>query len=133
MKIKRIWQRYMTRPLIYMTATRLMAGLVFLLALDRLVPGSPAPAMTAGFLTVLFALFSYLVYLRMDGMGIPRVKHLHPKKSKDPLRSFGSMSDHADDEPGVTFDDLEPEEKDLCSFLASLLCTIVFLALSFLL
>ena len=84
-------------------------------------------------LTVLFALFAYLVYLRMDGLGIPRVKHLRSKRSKDPMRNFGSMTDHVDDEPQVTFDDLETEEKDLCSLLANLICLIVFLAFSFLL
>ena len=67
------WKPYMLRPVIYMAATRLMAALVFLLAVVRFVPRGPAPGMVAGFLTVLFALFTYLVYLRMDGMHIPRM------------------------------------------------------------
>lgn len=132
MKIKGVYQRYMLRPFIYMAATRLMTGLIFLLAIVRFMPNGPAPSMAAGFLTVLFALFSYLIYLRMDGLRIPRLKRPKQKK-KDPLRNFGDMTDHVDDEPQVTFDDLETDEKDLCSLLSNLVCTVVFLVLSFVL
>lgn len=132
MKIKGIYQRYMLRPLIYMAATRLMVALIFLLAIVRFVDGGPAPSLIAGFLTVLFALFAYLVYLRMDGLRVPRMKHPKPKK-KDPLRNFGDMTDHVDDEPALTFDDLETDEKDLCSLLSNLIGMVVFLVLSFVL
>ena len=122
----------MLRPIIYMTATRLMAALIFLLAVERLVPSGPAPAMIAAFLTVLFALFAFLVYLRMDGLHIPRVKYIRPKKKKDPMRHTFSMSDYTDEEP-VSFEDLEPEEKDFCSLVCNLANLIVFLVLSFIL
>jgi len=132
MKIKGIYQRYMLRPLIYMTAQRFMIALIFLLALIRFVPNGPAPDLVAGFLTILFALLAYLVYLRMDGIRIPRMKFIKPKK-KDPMRNFGDMADHADDEPQVTFDELEDDEKNLCSLLANLINLAVFLILSFIL
>lgn len=124
------YKNYMLRPIIYMTATRLMAALIFLLAVARLVPSGPAPAMIAAFLTVLFALFAFLVYLRMDGLRIPRVKYIRPKKKKDPMRHTFSMSDYTDEEP-VSFEDLEPEEKDFCSLVCNLVNLIVFLVLSF--
>ena len=124
------YKNYMLRPIIYMTATRLMAALIFLLAVARLVPSGPAPAMIAAFLTVLFALFAFLVYLRMDGLRIPRVKYIRPKKKKDPMRHTFSMSDYTDEEP-VSFEDLEPEEKDYCSLVCNLVNLIVFLVLSF--
>ena len=126
------YKNYMLRPIIYMTATRLMAALIFLLAVARLVPSGPAPAMIAAFLTVLFALFAFLVYLRMDGLRIPRVKYIRPKKKKDPMRQTFSMSDYTDEEP-VSFEDLEPEEKDFCSLVCNVLNLLVFLILSFIL
>ena len=130
MKLRGVYQRNMLRPFIYMAARRLMLAFIFQLAVVQLVPNGPAPAMVAGFLAVLFALFAYLVYLRMDGLRIPRMKFLKPKK-KDPLRNFGDLTDHVDDEPQVTFDDLEEDEKNLCSLLSNLVCLAVFLAISF--
>lgn len=127
----KIYKKYMFRPVIYMTATRLMIALIFLLGVDRLVPNGPAPGMIAAFLAVLFALFAFLIYLRMDGLRIPRVKYIRPKKKKDPMRHFASMSDYTDEEPPVTFEDLEPEEKDFCSLASNAVNLIVFLALSF--
>lgn len=132
MKIKGVYQRYMLRPVIYMAAYRLMAAIIFLLAVVRFVPNGPAASLVAGFLTVVFALFAYLVYLRMDGLHIPRMKFHKPKK-RDPMRNFGSMVDHTDDEPQVTFDELETDEKDLCSLLSNLINLAIFLVLSFVL
>ena len=133
MKIKGIYQRYMLRPVIYMTAYRLMLSAIFMLILIRFVPKGPAPDMIAGFLAVFFALLTYLVYLRMDGLRIPRVKYIRPRKKPDPLRHASSMTDHTDDDPGVTFEELEEDEKNLCSLLANVINLILFLAASFLL
>lgn len=133
MKLFRHFQRYMLRPILYMAAFRLMVALIFLLILTRLISGGPTPSMVAAFLTILFALLAYLVYLRMDGLRIPRVKYIRPKKKSDPLRKAASMSDYADDDPPVPFEDLEPEEKDLCSFLSSMINFLIFLVLSFVL
>ena len=129
----KIYKNYMLRPIIYMTATRLMISLIFLLGLMRFVPNGPAPAMIAAFLCVLFALFAFLVYLRMDGLRIPRVKYIRPKKRKDPMRHMASMSDYTDEEPPVTFEELEPEEKDFCSLASSVFNLLVYLVLSFIL
>jgi len=133
MKIKGIYQRYLLRPIIYLTAFRLMVAAIFLLILVRFVENGPAPSMIAGFLTVFFALLAYLVYLRMDGLRIPRVKYIRPKKKSDPLRHAASLSDHIDDDPGVSFDELEDSEKDFCSLMANLISLLVFLAASFML
>ena len=125
------YKKYMLRPIIYMTATRLMLALIFLLGLSRLVSRGPAPAMIAAFLAMLFALFAFLVYLRMDGLKIPRVKYIRPKKKKAPMRHAFSMSDYTDEEP-VSFEELDPEEKDFCSLVCNVVNLIVFLVLSFL-
>ena len=129
----KIYRNYMLRPIIYMAITRFMIALIFLLGICRFVPNGPSRSMAAAFLAVLFALFAYLVHLRMDGLKIPRVKYIRPKKKKDPMRHSFSMSDYTDEDPPVTFEDLEPEEKDLCSFLSSLANFLIYLVLSFIL
>ncbi len=129
---KKIYRKYMLRPLIYMTASRLMAALIFLLAVIRFVKGVQAPAMAAGFLAVLFALFSYLVYLRMDGLRIPRMKHFKTKKKKEPVITASAMTDHIDDDAPVSFDELEEDERDFVSFIASIVNFVIFTVLSFL-
>ena len=131
MKIKGIYHKQLLRPLIYLTAFRLMVALIFLLILVRFVPNGPAPGLIAAFLTLTFALLAHLVYLRMDGLRIPRVKYIRPRKKSDPLRNVSSMADHADDEPGVSFDELEDDEKDFCSLLANLINLVIFLVVSF--
>lgn len=133
MKKPRIYQRYMLRPLIYLTAFRLMVALIVLLAIERFVPRGPAPAMIAAFLAMAFALLAYLVYLRMDGLRVPRVKYIRPKKKSDPLRHAASMADHTDDDPGVSFEELEDDERDFCSLIANLIGMIAFLVASFIL
>ncbi len=133
MKKNAIYQKYMLRPLIYMAAYRLMLGGILLLGLPRLMQNGPAPSLIAGFLAVVFALCAYLVYLRMDGLGIPRLKYIRPKKKSDPARHFSSMSDHTDDDPGPAFDELELDERDFCSLVSILICLAVFTVLSFVL
>ncbi len=123
----------MIRPIIYMTATRLMLALIVMLGISRLVPKGPETVMIAAFLTVAFALLAFLVYLRMDGLRIPRVKYIRPKKKKDPMRHISSMSDYTDDDPPVTFEDLEPEEKDFCSLVCNVANMVIFGVLSFIL
>lgn len=133
MKKFRIYQRYMLRPLLYLAAFRLMVALIVLLAIERFVPRGPAPAMIAAFLAMVFALLAYMVYLRMDGLGIPRVKYIRPKKKNDPLRHAASMADYTDDDPGLSFEELEEDERDFCSLIANLIGMGIFLAASFIL
>lgn len=129
---KKIYQKYMLRPLIYMTASRFMTALIFLLVIIRFLKNGPTPAMAAGFLAALFALFAYLVYLRMDGLRIPRMKHFKTKKKKEPVVTAISMNDHIDDEAPVSFDELEEDERDFISFVSSAVNFAIFTALSFL-
>ena len=68
----------------------------------------------------------------MDGLRIPRMKFIRPKKKADAIRNMSDMTDHVDDELGVTFDELEEDEKDFCSLAANLINLVIFLAASFL-
>ena len=132
LNFKQIYQRYLLRPIIYLTAFRLMIAAIFALILVRFLKNGPAPNMVAGFLAVFFALLAYLVYLRMDGLRIPRVKYIRPKKKADPLRHASSMADYTDEDPGVSFEELEDNEKDFCSLMSNLISLAVCLAASFL-
>lgn len=129
MKMKKIYRKDMFRPIVYLTAFRLMISAILLLILTGYVPDGPSTAMVSGFLTVVFALFAFLVYLRMDGIRIPRIKYIRPKKKKDGLTL--SMHDHIDEEPSVSFEELEVDERDFCSLVANAVCFLVFLILSF--
>ena len=122
----------MLRPLIYMTATRLMTALIFLLALTKFVKNGPSKAVVCGFLAALFALFAYLVYLRMDGLRVPRMKHFKAKKKKEPVITQSSMTDHIDEDAPVSFDELEEDERDWISFVSSAVNFVIFTLLSFL-
>ena len=81
-------------------------------------------------LALAFALAAWLVYLRMDGAHIPRMKNVRFRRRKDPLRNYTDISDHIDDAP-PTADDLEDDERDLISLLSNLFCLAIFAVLSF--
>lgn len=132
MKIKGIYRKYMLRPIIYLAAFRTMVALIFFLLVDRFVANGPRSDMICTFLAVVFALLSYLVYLRMDGLRIPRMKYIRPKKKADVIRNMSDMTDHIDEELGVTFDELEQDEKDFCSLVANGINLVIFLTASFL-
>ncbi len=130
---KQVYAPYMLRPIIYITAFRLMVAAIILLLLTRFVPNGPTAGMVSGFLAMGFALLAYLVCLRTDGLRIPRVKYIRPKKKTDPLRSIGGMGEHIDDDAPVPFEELEDDEKDFCSLLANLAGILVFTICSFVL
>ena len=71
---KKLYKKYMLRPILYMTATRMMVSFIFMLIIVRFVNNTPGKSMVCAFLAMFFALISFLVYLRMDGLRIPRVK-----------------------------------------------------------
>lgn len=125
------WRRSLLRPLIYMAANRFLAALVLLLFYNRFLAAPLAlPASAAVLLALAFALAAWLVYLRMDGAHIPRMKNVRFRRRKDPLRNYTDISDHIDDAP-PTADDLEDDERDLISLLSNLFCLAIFAVLSF--
>ena len=127
---KKVYQRYMLRPIVYMTAFRLILSAIFIMIIVRFVKNPLGPTYASSFLAVLFLLGAFLVYLRSDGLGIPRMKYIRPKKKKDPVRNYGDMQDYIDEET-VSFDELEDDEKDLVSLIASVINAGIFLILSF--
>ena len=80
------WQRALLRPLIYMATNRFLAALALLLLYNRFLASPLAlPGSAAVLLALAFALAAWLVYLRMDGAHIPRMKNVRFRRRKDPL------------------------------------------------
>ena len=124
----------MVRPLIYMTFTRFILSLALILLADHFIaPLAGRPVKGTAFLLAafLFAALAWVAYLRLDGMKLPQVMMLRVNPAKKPARSYGDMIDHVDERPGITFEDLDDNEKDLCILAADLFCFLVFLLCSF--
>ena len=130
-RIRSSLNREMIRPLIYKFFTW---GILALFAAQLVHFFAPADSGFASFsnlslgLGFLFLLFSFLAWLRLDGLKIPMLK-LPRMKRKDPPFLAGNMADHMDDEI-VSFDDLDPDEQNICVLLADILLAVLCLLLS---
>ena len=130
-RIRKTLCREMIRPLIYKVFTR---GILALFAAQLVHFFAPAGSGLSSFsnlslgLGLLFLLFSVLAWLRLDGLKIPQLK-LPRMKRKDPPFLAGSMADHVDDDI-VSFDELDPEEQNVCVLLADAALTVVCLLLA---
>ena len=139
-RLKKDFHPDMVRPLVYKVFTRGVLALFLCLGAALIyyaqATGFQLPVNEAGvvvndlslLLGLLFALFSLLAWLRLDGLRIPQLK-LPRMKRKDPPFLAGSMADHIDDDI-VSFDDLSGEEQNLCVLLADLFLTAVCLVLA---
>ncbi len=128
------FHREMTRALVYKVFTR---GILALFAAQLIHFFAPASWPLASFpnlallMALLFALFSVLAWLRMDGFRIPQLKLPRIKKKSPPFLT-GDMADHIDEDI-ILFDDLEEEDQNTCVFLADLILTGLCLLLAVLL
>ena len=130
-RLKKAFHPDMVRPLIYKVFTRGILALFTAQLVHRFAPDGARLASFSSLsllLGLLFALFSLLAWLRLDGLRIPQLK-LPRMKRKDPPFLAGSMADHIDDDI-VSFDDLSGEEQNLCVLLADLFLTAVCLLLA---
>ena len=125
------FDREMIRQLIYKVFTR---GVLALFAAQLAHFFLPAGGTLSSFsnlsllLGFVFALAAVLAWLRLDGLKIPQLK-LPRMKRKDPPFLAGNMADHMDDEI-VSFDDLDPEDQNVCVLLADCLLAVVCLILA---
>lgn len=126
-KIREIFQRDMIRPLVYKVFTRFVLMLLIILLWNQyLQPLTPHLNLAVMFpvVGIVFILCAFLIYLRMDGLDIPRMQPLK-KPKRDPYRAYGDMEDYLDTPP-VMFEDLTKEEQDVCSLLANVICAVLF-------
>ena len=130
-KVKENWNRNVIRPIIYMVLTRFGIGLCAALLLDFFVrdPLRDLKIYSYSFLAVFFFALAWIAWLRLDGLRLPKamMKRWQPKKK--PVRTYGDMIDHVDDEI-VTFDMLENGEQDVCCLFSDLICCAAFLLLA---
>ena len=130
-KIRDIYEPYMLRPMIYMAFTRFVLSLFAILLIDFfLAPKTGRPIKGTLFLlgAVLYALLALTAWLRLDGMKMPKMMMMRVNPRKKPSRMYGDMIDYIDEQPGISFEELDDREKDLCILAADLICFIVFLA-----
>ena len=111
----------MIRPLIYKFFTRSVLTVFAVLVVDHFVP-KVSPRFTKAnlflFAALLWLVGAWISYLRLHGFRFPRFD-IQRLRRKDPLRSFGDIADHIDD-PIVTYEDLDDQEKDVCTLLCDL-------------
>ncbi len=126
------FHRHMIRPLIYKGFTRAVLSVFLVLVLDRFVH-SPSPLFSKSNLFILtgilWLLGSWISYLRLRGLRFPRFD-IQRMRRKDPLRNYGDISDHIND-PIITYDDLDDQEKDVCTLLCDLALCPLFIVTSF--
>ena len=123
----------MLRPFIYMTFTRFILMLFIVLMADFLLsPRAGRSLRSAAFLLggLICGILAWIVWMRLDGMKLPRLLMMRINPRKKPSRMYGDMIDYVDEQPQVTFEDLEDDEKDLCILGADLFCFAVFLVIS---
>lgn len=131
-KFKRLWQRHMIRPTIYMAFIRGVLCLTAALLWNEFAGSSsmlPMRTFAFLFLGVFLLVMGWMAYLRLDGIKIPVFDRRLFEWKRKPKRTYGDMSDYVQEEV-VSFDDLEDDEKDLCRLIADVVCGVLFLVLS---
>ncbi len=130
-KIKKIFKGYMVRPLIYKTIMKCSVVLVIVLLWDRFVNTSKTMSVIedAFFIVgMIFVLFSWFQYLRLDGFSI---HHLLEEKKKTPKKKH-AKKDIVDfvDEKIVSFSELEEDERVVVVLLSNLISGLIFVVIS---
>ena len=137
-KLVSMYQKYMFRPILYKSVTRVSVVAVLMLLWDRYVSDGTftmwqAPALLLG---VVLLAWAWVNYLRLDGVTIHHLgEEFKDMGKKKKFHSTKSIVDFAD-ERIVSFEELEPEERTYCSMLSNLVLgvplVVVALCISFL-
>lgn len=125
-KIRRIFKRYMIRPMVYQSVTKLSVALVLCLLWDRFLNrGHFYSIVESAFFVAgcCFILLAWIQYLRLDGV---RIHHLMEEKQEHKKRPHVTK-DIVDfvDEKIISFGELADEEQIVCRFLGDLLCAAI--------
>ena len=132
-KFKEIYEPYMLRPMIYMTFTRFVLALFIALLADFFISKNinrPVKEEFFFLFAFIFLLLSAIAWFRLDGMKLPRLMMMRVNPAKKPSPMYGDMIDYVDERPGISFDELDDSEKDLCILCANLFCFFVFFILA---
>ena len=113
-KLVSMYQKYMFRPILYKSVTRVSVVAVLMLLWDRYVSDGTftmwqAPALLLG---VVLLAWAWVNYLRLDGVTIHHLgEEFKDMGKKKKFHSTKSIVDFAD-ERIVSFEELEPEVRD---------------------
>ena len=132
-KLRETLRREIIRPFIYATFTRFVLALTIALAGDFFlgpVVGHDLRETLFLLLSAIFALMAVIAWLRLDGMKLPKLMMLRIHPHKKPSRMYGDIADYLDEQPVVTFEELEDEEKDVCLLCADVICCVLCLIAS---
>ncbi|MBQ8973191.1 MAG: hypothetical protein IJ074_08955 [Clostridia bacterium] len=123
MRFIKLYQRYMLRPIVYQSSTRLAFSLAIALLL-REFAATPLPWSLIA-LAAVFLLLSWVAWLRLDGARLPALDHrlFRARKRKDPFAG-GAMADYLDEKP-ISFEELTNEERDACLLVSNLIAAII--------
>ena len=124
-KLSSIYKKDMFRAILYKVVRRGVTAACLCLLWQRFVSDGRFTIWEAPCLAVGAALlgWAWVGYLRLDGIRVPFVdkdKELSAQRGARKRHATHSMADFAD-EKIVSFDELSPQEKALCSMLASLI------------
>ena len=121
-KLISMYQKYMFRPVLYKSVTRVSVVAVLMLLWDRYVP--------ALLLGVVLLAWAWVNYLRLDGVTVHHLgEEFKDMGKKKKLHATKSIVDFAD-ERIISFEELEPEERIYCSMLSNLLLGAALLIIS---
>ena len=114
-KLVSMYQKYMFRPILYKSVTRVSVVAVLMLLWDRYVSDGTftmwqAPALLLG---VVLLMWAWVNYLRLDGVTI---HHLGEE-----FKDMGKKKKFHSTKSIVDFEELEPEERTYCSMLSNLI------------
>ena len=123
------FNRTMIRPLIYQIFTRTVVALTAILIVREFSgPEDGRRVLPWGCMAAagVYLLLAWVAWLRLDGARLPALDHrlFRFKRRNDPFASAG-MADHIDDMP-VSFEELEPEERDACLLAGNLVAAAIF-------
>ncbi len=126
-KIKEIFEPYMIRPMIYMCVMKGSTALVLAMLWNYWFNGEGHFSFVEhAFFTaaVFFLMLAWFQYLRLDGVSLGTLTAGRKKKEK--RHRSKDIADFAD-EKIISFDELEPEERNVCRLLTDLICAVLFL------
>lgn len=130
-RFRKYFNKDLLRPTIYKAFSRFIYGLLLSLLWEHFISGPYLDRMHAFlFMGVFFAGAAWLAYLRLDGVKMPKKPDWIDSIARKAARGYGDMIDFVD-EPVVTFEELEEDEKSFCLLAADLACCALFLILSF--
>lgn len=118
------------RPIVYKTFSRGVLAVTLILLWNRFINQSGLLSVRVHgffFAGAVFLALAWISYLRLTGIKIPKFPEW-PKRNKH-INSYGDIADYCD-EHIISFDELEENDRHMCTLIANLNCGLAFLLIS---